>query len=70
MSVDVTVEKPIFLIDYAAGMPDTAPEKPFVETFAEESGRAPRDTDFAGDDGYAVRGQNRRTADRQKPRLQ
>lgn len=37
MAVDVTVEKPIFLIDYAAGLPDTAAEKPFIETFAAES---------------------------------
>lgn len=37
MSIDVTVEKPIFLIDYAKGLPDTSTEKPFVETFAAES---------------------------------
>lgn len=37
MAIDVTVEKPIFLLDYAAHLPDTAAEKPFVETFAAES---------------------------------
>lgn len=37
MAVAVTVEKPIWLIDYAANMPDGADEKPFVETFAQES---------------------------------
>jgi hypothetical protein len=37
MAIENLVEKPIFLIDYANGLPDGAAEKPFVETFAEES---------------------------------
>jgi len=37
MSIAVTVEKPIYLVDYAKGMEDTAAEKPFIETFAAES---------------------------------
>lgn len=35
--VDVTVEKPIWLVDYAKGLPENSLERPFVETFAAES---------------------------------